>query len=242
MIRKMMVLMAALFLLSPAITFAADFCAADNNGDCKVDLTDLVTMKSEFMKPDCEACSPAYPAPVAKTGQIECYDETGNPRDCSGTGSDGDLQKGVAWPNPRFTDNRNGTVMDNLTGLIWLDNANCFDLRTWSQALTDCNGLNDGECVLTDGSQVGDWRLPNKNELNTLIDAAYHTPALSNTEGTGQWTEGNPFTNVQSTFYWSSTEYAVHGAFAWGLSISNGLVTYDVKSNYGYVWPVRGPQ
>ena len=53
MIRKMMVLMAALFLLSSAITSAADFCAADNNSDCKVDLTDLVTMKSEFMKSNC---------------------------------------------------------------------------------------------------------------------------------------------------------------------------------------------
>ena len=35
-------------------------------------------------------------------------------------------KKGVAWPNPRFTDNGNGTVTDNLTGLIWLKNANCF--------------------------------------------------------------------------------------------------------------------
>jgi hypothetical protein len=34
---------------------------------------------------------------------------------------------GVAWPNPRFTDNSDGTVTDNLTGLIWLKNANCTD-------------------------------------------------------------------------------------------------------------------
>lgn len=40
-------------------------------------------------------------------------------------GEDASINKGVDWPNPRFTDNRNGTITDNLTGLIWLQNANC---------------------------------------------------------------------------------------------------------------------
>jgi DNA-binding beta-propeller fold protein YncE len=54
-----------------------------------------------------------YPAPVSKTGQaISCAD-----------GDDGALQKGVVWPIPRFTDNQNGTVTDNLTGLMWIKNA-----------------------------------------------------------------------------------------------------------------------
>ncbi len=35
------------------------------------------------------------------------------------TGDDGDLEKGVAWPTPRFMDNGNGTITDNLTGLMW---------------------------------------------------------------------------------------------------------------------------
>ncbi len=55
-------------------------------------------------------------APVPKTGQTTPY----------GAGDDGALQKGVAWPTPRFTDSENGTVTDNLTGLIWLKNANAF--------------------------------------------------------------------------------------------------------------------
>ena len=44
-------------------------------------------------------------------------------------------QKGVAWPNPRFTDNGNGTVTDNLTGLIWLKNANCFGTKKLGDGL-----------------------------------------------------------------------------------------------------------
>ena len=66
-------------------------------------------------------------SPVPKTGQTTSY----------GTREDGALQKGVAWPTPRFTDNNNGTVTDKLTGLIWMKNADYFGLRTWVQALSE---------------------------------------------------------------------------------------------------------
>jgi hypothetical protein len=55
-------------------------------------------------------------APVEKTGQTTSY----------ATGDDGELSKGVVWPNARFADNGDGTVTDNLTGLMWLKNANCI--------------------------------------------------------------------------------------------------------------------
>ena len=54
-------------------------------------------------------------APVPKTGQTTSY----------ANGDDGDLELGVASPNPRFTDNGDGKVTDNLTELIWLKNAKC---------------------------------------------------------------------------------------------------------------------
>src|SRR6184192_2353013 len=43
-----------------------------------------------------------------------------------GERNDSYLRRGVLWPDPRFTDNGNGSVKDNLTGLIWLKNSNCF--------------------------------------------------------------------------------------------------------------------
>ena len=52
-----------------------------------------------------------------------------------------DSNKGIASPNPRFTDNSNGTVTDNLTGLVWLQNANVAE-RNWADALTDVENLN----------------------------------------------------------------------------------------------------
>ena len=58
-------------------------------------------------------------APVPKTGQTTAY----------AAGDDGTLQKGVASPTPRFTDHGNGTVTDNLTGLIWTKDANAFGVK-----------------------------------------------------------------------------------------------------------------
>ncbi len=184
-------------------------------------------------------------APVPKTGQTKTVPFA------APSGSDGDLQKGVARPNPRFTDNNNGTVMDNLTGLIWLTNANCANAtRDWLTALSDVvmlntagtmNGINCGD-ISNGGSHQIDWRLPNVKELQSLIDYAFYNPALSNTAGTAQWKAGDPFTGVQSAYYWSSSTYAGDTGVAWYVALVNGLVGGDVKSNALYVWPVRGGQ
>jgi hypothetical protein len=84
---------------------------------------------------------------VPQTGQTECWDAGGNPILCDGTGQDGDLQAGVPFRSPRFTDRRNGTVRDNLTGLIWLKQAGCFpgdgNGLTWEGALQAANTLHD---------------------------------------------------------------------------------------------------
>ena len=74
---------------------------------------------------------------VPQTGQVISFDLNTPQRD------DGALEEGVELPTPRFTDKGNGTIKDNLTGLIWLKNANCpGDIRTWQQALNDVASLN----------------------------------------------------------------------------------------------------
>ena len=168
------------------------------------------------------------PAPVEKTGQTPTV-----PLNPAPAGSDGALQKGVAWPNPRFTDNGNGTVTDNLTGLIWLKNANCFGTRIWATALNDANTLNSGECGLTDGSAEGNWRLPNIKELQSLVDFGRSGPALPS---------GHPFSGVLSSYYWSSSSGADGTSNAWYLNLSIGYVYNDDKSDDDVVWPVRGGQ
>jgi hypothetical protein len=161
---------------------------------------------------------------VGKTGQSTSY----------ATGDDGDLEKGVAWPSPRFTDNGDGTVTDNLTKLIWLKNANCNGLMSWANALTWVNGLASGSCGLTDSSIAGQWRLPNREEMLSLIDSSRYYPALPS---------GHPFSNVASNYYWLSTTYAGNETTAWSLHLGPGSMTYGGKAAYtDRAWPVRGGQ
>jgi len=178
---------------------------------------------------------------LRKTGQTTLY----------AAGDDGNLQKGAALPNPRFTDQGNGTVKDNLTGLIWLQNANCTatingidptassNKLTWQNAMDWSAGLASGTCGLTDGSAAGQWRLPTVKELQSLIHFGYFNPALSNDAGTAKWVSGagSSFTTVQSAYYWSATSYSSNDK--WAVLLQVGTVASRVKTNPYYVWPVR---
>ena len=147
-------------------------------------------------------------------------------------GDDGALQKGVAWPNPRFTDNGNGAVKDNLTGLTWLKNANCYGQRGWADAVTVCRNLASGGCGLSDGSVAGSWRLANIRELMSLLDFGQYSLIPANA----------PFASRQTLNYWSSTTYPKDGGSAYAMGFNKGQVGFMGKGNANYVWPVRGGQ
>jgi len=184
------------------------------------------------------AATATDPAPVPKTGQTTCYATDGDPRECAGTGEDGELQKGVAWPSTRFITSTTGIVTDTLTGLIWLKNANCYGTRSWANALSDANTLDSGECSLTDGSIEGDWRLPNVRELYSLIDSSQPTGGAP-----VALPSGHPFDDVKTDLYYgASTTRAYNTTYAWYVYLYFGYVSSDPKTFTYYVWPVRGGQ
>ncbi|MDM8557989.1 DUF1566 domain-containing protein [Candidatus Parabeggiatoa sp. HSG14] len=166
--------------------------------------------------------------------------------------NDGWANTGFVWPvrdakasvKLRYTDNNDGTVTDNNSGLIWLKNANCFGMQKWDIATQKAANLASGQCGLTDGSTTGKWRLPTKEEWEAMTDDNYFKPALSNAAGTGKWQEGDAFSGVQtdSSSYWSSTTYANDTTYAWYVGIYYGSVSSDNFTNTFYVWPVRGGQ
>ncbi len=176
----------------------------------------------------------ALPGRAPKTGQTTSY----------AAGDDGDVEKGVPWPDPRFVANA-GVVTDNLTGLIWLQNADCAGVnRSWQSALDDVTSLNAtgkmnaNDCGDTSkgGSHQTDWRLPNLRELQSLIDYEMTDPALPS---------GHPFTGVQTYFYWTSTTRAADATEAWRVGFVNGRVSLGgtkTMSDSNSVWPVRGGQ
>ncbi|HEY1242403.1 MAG TPA: DUF1566 domain-containing protein [Bryobacteraceae bacterium] len=139
----------------------------------------------------------------------------------------------------RFSDNQDGTITDSLTGLVWLQNDGCFGPENWADALAQVNALANGACGLADGSVAGEWRLPNINELESLVDVSASHPALS---------PGNPFTNVSNAIYWSSTSYfggQAGSPSAWAIRLSDGRWMNDLVNNikttsYNQIWAVKG--
>ena len=133
-------------------------------------------------------------------------------------------------------------------GMVWLKDASCADLAgtdAWGKAdrataLGAAQALADGTCGLTDGSVAGDWHLPSRFELESLLDLEYWDPALSNAAGTGQWSEGDVFTGVQLFYYWSSTSFAASTpSLAWRLNLADGINGNDGQTGARSVWPVR---
>ena len=204
--------------------------------------SDLATDKSEqevnllegeeaFIRP------PANLPPVPQIAQSELYDS-----DDIGT---------LTNESPRFRDLGRGTVIDNNTGLIWLKNANCADSTAnwyaafeWVDELNfkgTMNGQSSGD-TSNAGTHQRDWRVPNIEELQSLIDCDFRDPALSNTAGDGKWSQGDPFNNVQSYYYWSSSTNSNEPSDARVVSLDDGYMGWVDKTNVYYVWPVRGGQ
>jgi len=168
-----------------------------------------------------------------------CYDWRGTMVPCDFKRPYADLLLDTSSPATRFTDNRNGTVTDRLTGLIWLKDANCFGMKDWKGALQAVKSLKAGDCgpdpafVLTDNSSVGDWRLPTMRELCTLIDFSRRSPALP---------ADHLFGALPTGFHWSATVLESHSEVVWIVYFESGTTCYDeITSRAGHVWPVRGP-
>lgn len=121
---------------------------------------------------------------------------------------------------PRFTDNGDGTVTDNTTGLVWMKNADRLGLCTYDEALKRIGFLYTG------------FRLPTITELFSLIDHTQFLPALPVL---------SPFDYTISAHegYWSSTRLASNSNFIWVVSIGSGHVTGRMSNEQAYVWPVR---
>jgi len=157
--------------------------------------------------------------------------KTGYPKKTA-AGDDGDLLIGLPKYGPRFTAFDDGTVYDNVTGLMWVANPNLCPApiavdgesvpMPWEDAIDACEGLSYAE--------HNDWRLPNINELHSIMFIML----------TGQQIDYNFFT-LYNTYYWSSTTYAVYTLAAWITEFVTGL-TYaaDKEETSLLLLPVRG--
>jgi len=75
---------------------------------------------------------------------------------------------------------------------------------------------------------------------NKYYKSDWSQPTLSNAAGTGPWKEGDAFSGVRTSLYWSSTTYAGFTVNAWVVDLGNGNVVNGYRTITSYIWPVRG--
>lgn len=175
------------------------------------------------------------------TGQTKCYQivnfwPTEIP--CAGTGQDGAYNI-----NPlSYTDNGNGTVTDNNTGLIWqkYENASSYNwFRASGTYAPVYNPSSQNVCGSLNLGGYSDWRLPTKKELMSIVDYSITWP--------GPTINIAFFPNTQANYYWSSTTNDdlpdQDTELAWNVCFDIGNVGTLSKYDYAlYVRCVRGGQ
>jgi len=120
-----------------------------------------------------------------------------------------------------FTDNLDGTVRDDITGLIWQQSEG--GSHTWEEALSYCENLPLGE--------QNNWRLPNHNELLSLANLTPSGPTINS----------EYFPVAFPSNYWTSTTVAFSPSEAWNIGFNDNQVEKGVnKTASAYVRCVLG--
>jgi hypothetical protein len=118
------------------------------------------------------------------------------------------------------------TVTDRITNLVWCRDAGISEFPlTWVEAFDFTASLNRDSY-----GGVQDWRLPNRQELFSLVSHAVINPVLP---------AGHPFINVFNGYYWSAGTCARLPSQAWYVHFGGGKVYRGMKQAANMVWPVR---
>jgi len=104
---------------------------------------------------------------------------------------------------PSYTDNSNGTITDNITGLMWQKTDG--GEMTFENASTYCKSLNLGG--------YNDWRLPTSHELFAINNFDRLNPALNTTY----------FTKTAADYWWSSDVRVDDGTVVWVVNAGGGI-------------------
>ena len=140
-------------------------------------------------------------------------------------------------PDARFTAAAD-TVADKASGLTWkrcaegLSGADCATgsvvTGTWAEALARVAAVNAAPATL--GAGLSDWRLPNRNELATIVERKCINPAVNATV----------FPHTPGQSFWTASPYALNAAFAWYVDFNAGDVGPAFKTGAKNIRLVRG--
>ena len=108
----------------------------------------------------------------------------------------------TAYGTNQFVNNGNGTITDNATGLMWMQNDNGTGVL-WKDALSYAENLTY--------AGYSDWRLPDTKELQSIVDYT-RAPATSNSAAINPMFNCTSITNeggvADYPWYWSNTTFS----------------------------------
>jgi hypothetical protein len=116
-------------------------------------------------------------------------------------------------PNPEsYTDNGDGTVTDNVTGLMW---------QQAVPATTSAQAAAVATCATLTLAGDDDWRLPSVIELVSIVDYGHASPSIN----------GTYFPGTPPGYFWSSS--SIGTTYAWKVSFTDGSTsTEDFTATY----------
>lgn len=122
-------------------------------------------------------------------------------------------------PPGHFTDGGDGTVRDNMTGLVWQQDFSPTVLTATASA-TYCTGLT---------TAGGGWRLPEVMELQTIVDETRSNPAV----------DPSFFPGTPPASFWSATPWNGPFAGVWWVGFNQGGAGFVDPTTYGRARCVR---
>jgi len=184
----------------------------------------------------------AVTAQPVQTGQTACYDVAGSAIDCAGTGQDGEFQAGASHS---FVDNGDGTVTDEVTGLMWEKLSADGGIHDSSNGYSIADAVAVKIATLNAEQFAGhdDWRLPNRNELATIVNFGTVSPATYS-QFNNECAPGCAVTEcscTQNSTHWTSTSQHTSPDYTYFINFSQGDVSQmqKVSGNTARVRAVR---
>lgn len=221
--RHTFIILAAAMALGWAGTAGAAITGVVNDSQALIDVCADAALLGSPLAP-CQQ----FPA----TGQTTVYR----------TGDDGEVQAGATLD---YTDNGDGTITDNNTGLQWAKKSSDGSIHdvnhtyTWEEAFAlYVAGLNTANFA-----GHNDWRLANAKELQSIVNYQNIDPAVSAAFNTGCAASCTVTTCscTAASNYWSSTTSANEPTtVAWVVNFKFGFVITRNKSGERHVRAVRG--